>query len=436
MKKNQQIVKVILVASLLFMGGSDLAYAQFGKLKGLVNKAKSEVKNKANDAKNGAVSSATSQASEAAGVSAADGSGKVASNGYTIKWRWEDKSLGEDYARLHWAAPKSEIWASQILWLYDVVGPVVSHGDFFMGSARSGKYMDFGGKYVPSDEPLRYAWTKNFVDDPSFNNWIYFCYVLPFQCVNWYGNYRYLMDDYSNGIVKADNNMMLAWSSEQQMLDERNAREEYAIELAWEKEPIEKMAQYGSFLLKQVRDKFAKGTADVDLVWKLFQVIAIKDLMIDKNPNLAKFKDNDAVRQFSSDYINPKLFTGEPYTGQYFDIINAYRNGSMAKQEVPAGVAVDAATKNGGISAGKTSAQNFGEQFVEVIYKEKDWHTFKSPKYPYPITHYSLAISLITKKGDSYIMRNGNLQKTKAGKYQIQIGMDGTASGVPVNYKK
>ena len=126
----------------------------------------------------------------------------------------------------------------------------------------------------------------------------------------------------------------------------------------------------------------------------------------------------------------------KPYTGQYFDIINAYRNGSMAKQEVPKGVAVDAATKTNGTKAGQASAKEFGEQFVEVIYKEKDWHTFKSPKYPYPITHYSLAISLITKKGDSYIMRNGNLQKTKDGKYQIQISMDGSASGFPVDYKK
>ena len=59
----------------------------------------------------------------------------------------------------------------------------------------------------------------------------------------------------------------------------------------------------------------------------------------------------------------------KPYTGQYFDIINAYRNGSMAKQEVPKGVAVDAATKTNGTKAGQASAKEFGEQFVEVICK-------------------------------------------------------------------
>ena len=439
MKKNQQIVKVILVASLLFMGGSDLAYAQFGKLKGLVNKAKSEVKNKANDAKNGAVSSATSQASEVAGVSAGEsttGEEKM-SNGYPVKWRWEDKNASY-YNAFHFQGADTD-WDNQIrLWFWQQIMDVIKDDNFFTMTASARNWLDLQGSvgWVPYDEPMRYAYTKNFVDNPTLVNWKYFTYILPYQIPNWYGNYRERMDDYEHGIIDAKNNTMCAWGSDREMQNEQNAREEYALKLAYKKITVQEAAEWAIYNLRYVRDMLSKNSVKIGTLWALYQAMAIKELMVEKHPDYENNKNNEVVRLLFSEWNNPKIFTGEPYKGQFFDVFFAYRNGNVEKKEVPAGVAVDAATKNGGISAGKTSAQNFGEQFVEVIYKEKDWHTFKSPKYPYPITHYSLAISLITKKGDSYIMRNGNLQKTKAGKYQIQIGMDGTASGVPVNYKK
>ena len=435
--QNRILIQMLMALAMTF-GAQTAANAQFGKLKGLADKAKSAVKDKAASTVGSATGNAASQAASTVGVAGGgSGDGELMSNGTPVKWSWEDK-IKQYYEGMHWGGSKSDAYNSQLLWLYEFAGKIIQDQDFFFGTTCSGAWMNLeGNKHVPYDEPLRYAWTKNFVDDPTFNNWICFCYVLPFQCVNWYGHYRYCMDDYGSGVIIGSKNMMLAWPSEQKMLDERNAREEYAIKLAWEKIPVDKACEYAMFLLKQVRDAYAKGNVKIDRVWQLYQAIAIKDVMIERRPDYEKkWRDNDKVRELQAAFITPRLFTGEPYKGQFFDIVNAYRNGNMDKKSVPQGVAVDAATKNGGTSAGKTSAQNFGEQFVEVIYKSKEWSAFKNPKYPYNVTHHSLPVSLITKKGTQYIMRNGTLQRTPAGKYQIQIAMDGTASGVPVDYKK
>lgn len=71
MKQNRLFVKT-LVASALLLGGVNSADAQFGKLKGLADKAKKEVKNKASEKVSDTKKSVVSQASDAAGVPTGD----------------------------------------------------------------------------------------------------------------------------------------------------------------------------------------------------------------------------------------------------------------------------------------------------------------------------------------------------------------------------
>ena len=49
---------------------------------------------------------------------------------------------------------------------------------------------------------------------------------------------------------------------------------------------------------------------------------------------------------------------------------------------------------------------------MKTIYLGNQWKTFKSQKYPYPITHYAIPAAVICKKGDKYVMQQMDLQKT------------------------
>ncbi len=435
--QNRILIQMLMALAMTF-GAQTAANAQFGKLKGLADKAKSAVKDKAASKVSNAQDNATQQAASATGSAAGVGAGSSAGapDASKVVWRWEDKSKSY-YEAFHFHEWGTD-WDNTIrLWFWQYVKDIISDEDFFTGTASSRAWLDLqDGKWIPYDEPLRYAYTKNFVDNPSLKSWKYFTMVLPYMIPNWYGHYRDRMDDYEHGIIDAKNNTMLAWGSDREMRNDREARERYALELAYKTVSVQEAAEWAIYNLRYVRDMYAKNTLKISHLWALYQAMAIKELMVEQHPDYEKNKNNEVVRLLFSEWNNPKILTGEPYKGQFFDIFFAVRNGNMDKQSVPQGVAVDAATKNGGTSAGKTSAQNFGEQFVEVIYKSKEWSAFKNPKYPYNVTHHSLPVSLITKKGTQYIMRNGNLQRTPAGKYQIQIAMDGTASGVPVDYKK
>ena len=93
--KNQQILKAILAVSLM-MGGSSVAYAQFGGLKGLAKKAKDAAKDKVEQKIDNAKSDAVSQASDAAGIPSDNGL-----DASKVVWRWTGKEseLGEEWAK-------------------------------------------------------------------------------------------------------------------------------------------------------------------------------------------------------------------------------------------------------------------------------------------------------------------------------------------------
>ena len=67
----------------------------------------------------------------------------------------------------------------------------------------------------------------------------------------------------------------------------------------------------------------------------------------------------------------------------------------------------------------------------KLVFLEKDWKTFKSPNYPYEITHRSLLVGLLTNEGGVTYLRQYNLQQPGDGKkwqnqYRFTAPFDGT----------
>ncbi len=106
---------------------------------------------------------------------------------------------------------------------------------------------------------------------------------------------------------------------------------------------------------------------------------------------------------------------------------------AMAPVDVPAGVSVSADIKSNGDAAAKKWAQAANLEYVKTIYLGNKWQAFKSQKFPYPITHYSIPAAVICKKGDKYVMQKMDLQKTVKGQYGMNVGLG--AKLTPVNYK-
>ena len=106
---------------------------------------------------------------------------------------------------------------------------------------------------------------------------------------------------------------------------------------------------------------------------------------------------------------------------------------AMAPVDVPAGVSVSADIKSNGDAAAKKWAATAKLEYVKTIYLDSKWHTFKNPKYPYNITHYSVPCAVIVKQGDKYMMQKMDLQKTVNGQYGVVQGLG--AKLQPVNYK-
>lgn len=103
--------------------------------------------------------------------------------------------------------------------------------------------------------------------------------------------------------------------------------------------------------------------------------------------------------------------------------------------DMPTAVSVDATTKAGAERAAK---DKFGDKFVKVLITS-GWKDFQSKEWPYPITHRSCDIAVITKeKGTYFINRWCLLQNYSGGKpensYRIQAAM-GVIVKQKVNYK-
>ena len=241
MKKNLTMAKALMVSMFLF-GGAVSANAQFGSLKGLANKAKKAAKEKVEKKVEDTKSEAVGQASEAAGIENPSAEGVV--------WRWKGKEseLGSEWADkfVFNGDRKSSAYKVQVgahMKIFNEILPLL--GSTTAYGMRD--FVTFGPEKktaVPIDEVPRYAWTKAFVDNPTLDNFKVFAMVLLYNSPTYMVYLEYIMNDKTNGIVNSQKGWMLPWPSESAMRSERDAREDYAFELAKKKIALKDICEY------------------------------------------------------------------------------------------------------------------------------------------------------------------------------------------------
>jgi hypothetical protein len=421
MKKNQ-IMKVALVAGLLVVG-NNVTYAQFGKLK---NMAKKAVKEKVDDTKNSAVNEAKNQASDATGVNMG-GDAPDASN---VVWRWKGKEseLGDWGELITFNGDrKSTAYMQQVKLHMDIFNKVFAR----VGSTEAyglTDYITYGPDKktaFPVDEIPRYAWTKAFVDNPTLDYFKVFAMALLYDTPTYMTYLHYSMNNATSGVVNTNKGWMLAWPSETAMISERRNREEYAVEIAQKKIALKDICEYTLMQYQRAEAALEKGSAS--LAHGYFMAEAIKTRVIEGHSQYNA--SDEMVRKVEAESAKWQANQGEMYRR----MINLCSTSAMAPVDVPAGVSVAADIKSNGDAAAKKWAATAKLEYVKTIYLDSKWHTFKNPKYPYNITHYSVPCAVIVKQGDKYMMQKMDLQKTVNGQYGVVQGLG--AKLQPVNYK-
>ena len=414
MKKNQ-IMKVALVAGLLVVG-NNVSYAQFGKLK---NMAKKAVKEKVDDTKNSAVNEAKNQASDATGVNMG-GDAPDASN---VVWRWKGKEseLGDWGELITFNGDrKSTAYMQQVKLHMDIFNKVFAR----VGSTEAYGLTDYKTAF-PVDEIPRYAWTKAFVDNPTLDYFKVFAMALLYDTPTYMTYLHYSMNYATSGVVNTNKGWMLAWPSETAMISERRNREEYAVEIAQKKIALKDICEYTLMQYQRAEAALEKGSAS--LAHGYFMAEAIKTRVIEGHSQYNA--SDEMVRKVEAESAKWQANQGDMYRR----MIDLCSTSAMAPVDVPAGVSVSADIKSNGDAAAKKWAATAKLEYVKTIYLDSKWHTFKNPKYPYNITHYSVPCAVIVKQGDKYMMQKMDLQKTVNGQYGVVQGLG--AKLQPVNYK-
>lgn len=425
MKKNQMIAKT-LVVSMLLLGGAVSANAQFGGLKGLAKKAKDAAKDKVEQKIDNAKSDAVGQASEAAGIPSDNGL-----DASKVVWRWQGKEseLGEEWAKnfVFDGDRKSSAYKVQVGAHMKIFNGILPK----LGSTTAlglVDYITFGPDKktaVPIDEIPRYAWTKAFVDNPTLDNFKVFAMVLLYDTPTYMVYLEYMMNDKTTGVVNSQKGWMLPWPSETAMRSERDAREDYALQLAFKKIALKDICEYACMQYQRAEAALTEGSAS--LAHGYFLAEALKEKVIEKHPDYNA--SADCVRQ-----VNLMASKWEANNREmYRNMIDICGVNNMQPVDMPKGVNVSADIKSNGDAAAKKWAQAANLEYVKTIYLENQWHEFKNPKYPYNVTHHSLKTAVIGKKGGKYVMMNMDLQKTVKGQWGMNVGLG--AKLTPVNYK-
>ena len=422
MKKNQMIAKT-LVVSMLLLGGAVSANAQFGGLKGLAKKAKDAAKDKVEQKVDDTKNSAVNQASSAAGLDNPSAE--------SVVWRWKGKEseLGEEWANnfVFNGDRKSSAYKVQVGAHMKIFNEILPK----LGSTTAYgllDYVTFGPNKktaVPIDEVPRYAWTKAFVDNPTLDNFKVFAMVLLYNSPTYMVYLEYLMNDKSTGVVNSQKGWMLPWPSESAMRSERDAREDYAIELAKKKIALKDICEYTCMQYQRAEAALEQGSAS--LAHGYFLAEELKKHMIEEHPDYNA--SADCVRQ-----VNLMASKWEANNREmYRNMVDICGVNNMKPVDMPKGVNVSADIKSNGDAAAKKWAQAANLEYVKTIYLESQWHEFKNPKYPYNVTHHALKTAVIGKKGGKYVMMNMDLQKTVKGQWGMSVGLG--AKLTPVNYK-
>ena len=425
--QNRILFQMLMAATMTF-GIQTAANAQFGKLKGLANKAKAAVGDKTTSTVNETKGSASGVGADGSNVSSANG----------VVWRWEDKTASW-YHNMHWNGKQSEEYKYQWGHLLLFYKEIFANPKLFpvwpemkIETVPVSLWLDFDAAKqiaVPYDEPYRYALAKLLMDDSDFSTFIRFAQMLPFRNVDLYARYRHGYEKEADRIV-SKNGWFTPWNSDADMRYERNQREDAAIQKAVNRFPLEQFCDYAVSIIKSSAASVASNQPmKINTIINLFMIEPLIEDVIKQHP---KYSDNaECVRQLKLTLAQNPLKGANVYEGLLWKALDLYRIDTVEPQPLPAKyfAKVDATTKAKAVAAAKQYA---GDKFVDIylltLTPERSSDLLKP-------TMWDATVCLVTKERGHYVMCIKTLRRNNA-KYEILEPGGGIHKPIPVAYGK
>jgi hypothetical protein len=270
---------------------------------------------------------------------------------------------------------------------------------------------------VTYDEFFRNAWTALFIADPQ-SAWAFHKYVnvLMFENRTFEIKYTYKMSDAQKGIVDAKSGALLFAPSEAAYTEVQDSRKQLALSLARTVVTMNYLQYYLNGLFEQYK-------SETNPLLKYILYYKINAIM---GNVFTKHKDYN-----SSDVANRKIEASySAIEDQRFDNDENARAHSAPTVEMPKGVQIDGATS---AKVNSLARERLGDEYVKTIFLDNKWAEFQENKYPYRVMHLSLAVAIIVKRNNKYLINYYDITKSpNGGNWNMMVKMG--SSFQPVKY--
>ena len=441
MKQKQSIVRILMAAVIMF-GVETTANAQFGKLKGLANKAKSAVKDKAAET---VKVNANNTVGDVAGESESTSSSSSSSSSK------HPQSLKQLSAELFKYLPADKAENAPF---FDVNNANVTKG--YVDFCNVANHTESEGRHVPYEQ-------LDFVDYQTSNGvkqvhitefplTAYYAYFMTnpkevsgYQC---YIRARLMQDLYrfdKVGVYPYEQHPKQGWkevypgAKNQRNITLKDGRTISLMETETD---------------RQRRWDNVQGEAEdilhANTPYNVIRAVLKGTLDAAKQCDAAG-RMADACNLFREAGYMYQDLASHPFKSkdeQFQDINEDYQTLFKTKRlawlkaagaaqstavDMPKGVTVPAQLQN---VATQKAASKFGAKFVKAIFTESEWHEYKSKEYPYPIDHRSMDVDVIIKEGNEYYVSHQCLwQNYSDGKYTTYDLRNSQAMNRPIQQK-
>jgi len=290
-------------------------------------------------------------------------------------------------------------------------------------------FVKYDDKVVPYIEASLNAWFAEFLADPE--SYVGYCrYVRASIVVTEFSQTRVRMkvdksdrittnmdDGTTATLFETENDRMSRW---------RRVRDE-AQELAGKVTPFNTIGSAAVNAINRIKKYLSAGKKETAL-----RDMRELDYIMDE---MERRSDNT-----HDDNYKTLVNMAKPYLEQYStledEIKTAKIEANVKPVEMPKGVSVSASLMQTAVAQGK---KQWGANLVKTIFRTSNWATYKSPKWPYPITHRSLDVDYIVKENGVYYVNHWVLQNYYlSGKYTNRYSIQAKLSShhkEKVNYK-
>ena len=394
MKQNQVIVRMLMVLTIAF-GVETAAQAQFGKLKGLAKKAKEAVKEQVGDAASSAVDNVSSESGVSLGEAGDTKSG------------WYPRSVGQ--ISKDWI-PYQPATEGDNAAFFDLNTPAVKAGYNHVSGARTMAEQTLRGKAATLDEFVKYNSSQGEVIVPIVE-YPLTAYLAAFMTdPNNAAKYRYyvraniLHDAYRFGNVenaKKDN----LFETEYNRFQRWSKVTGEASEIYDHNTKYETVGKAAVGTAQQIQKFIDEGNQNGAIMWMRELDYIMEDM--EKHPKNPHEADYQTVVNLWKDL-----------SAKTKDMKKDVATDQLAACEMPKAVNTSAADL---ASVTKSAKAEYGDKFVKAVITS-GWSDYKSKEYPYPVTHRSCNIEIITKENGTYYTNRWSFLQNKSGNGYSNVG--------------